>query len=514
MILGDLIARNAQLEGDRVGLVFEERRLTHRELARRVYSVANGLLARGILPKDRIVILARNCNEVVELLGAGDVTGFITVNVNNRLTVQEILGICNDAVPAALIFEREFAEVAEAARASIPSLRNFICIGGAVAGAEDYETLIASSSSLPPSVRATPDDIASLIYTTGTTGRPKGVMCQHRGLIDGARGQGGSPEHRNALILQPLFHIGARIQTISFQLVGGTVVLHRAFDAAATLETIEREKISSVHFAPIMIQRILELPDWRRFDLNSLQNIRYGAAPMPAPLLRRAVEAFGPIFVQVYGMTECTGITQLKARDHKFIGSEKEVRRIMSAGQPSLGTQLRIVQPDGADAATGEVGEILLKSTATMLGYWNNNAATIDALRGGWLHTQDVGWLDEDGYLFIVDRKKDVIITGGENVYSSEVEEALSHHPSVAEVAVIAVPDPEWGESIKACVAFHEGRQASEEELISFCRTRIASYKKPRSVDFLPALPRLFNGKIDKKALRAPYWAGRDRQVT
>lgn len=213
-------------------------------------------------------------------------------------------------------------------------------------------------------------------------------------------------------------------------------------------------------------------------------------------------------------MTESLGITTLKSFEHKLHGSEREARQLSSAGQASLGVDLRVVRDDGRDAAPGEIGEILIRSKGNMLGYWNNDAATCEALRGGWLHSQDLGYLDNDGFLFILDRKRDMIISGGENIYSWEVEEALRHHPAVAEAAVIAVPDAHWGESVKACVVLREGLKASADELIEYCRERIASYKKPRTVDFLPALPRLFNGKVDKKALRAPYWKNRMRQVS
>jgi acyl-CoA synthetase (AMP-forming)/AMP-acid ligase II len=235
---------------------------------------------------------------------------------------------------------------------------------------------------------------------------------------------------------------------------------------------------------------------------------------MPVPLLRRAIAAFGPIFVQVYGMTECLGGTVLKAHQHRIDGSEVERRRLSSAGQPYIGTQLRIERPDGSEADVGEIGEVLIRTRALMKGYWNNPAASAEALRGSFMHTQDLGYLDDEGFLFIVDRMKDMIISGGENIYSWEVEEALRHHPAVAEVAVIAVPDPTWGEAVKACVVLHDGAGATAHDLIEHCRARIASYKKPRSVDFMDALPRLFNGKINKKALRAQYWQGHERQVS
>jgi acyl-CoA synthetase (AMP-forming)/AMP-acid ligase II len=368
-----------------------------------------------------------------------------------------------------------------------------------------------------PGVRASPDDVAHLIYTSGSTGRPKGVMFQHKAMFDGALKitlEGGAMEPTKGLIVMPMFHIGARVQSLAFLILGGTVVLHRTFDPEAVLATIQDEKITATHLAPVMIQRILEVKKRERYDTSSLHCVRYASAPMPVPLLRRAIEAFGPIFSQVYGMTECLGVTTLKPFEHKLEGSEREVRRLSSAGQASLGVQLRAVRDDGTDVAANEIGEILIRSDAMMLGYWNNSIATIEAMRDGWLHTGDLGIIDSDGFLFILDRKKDMIISGGENIYSWEVEEALRHHTTVAEAAVVGVPDVQWGEAVKACIVLREGAKPDADALIEFCRTRIGSYKRPRSVDFMPALPRLSNGKVDKKALRAPYWANRDRQVS
>ena len=517
MILGDIIKRNATLYGSRPGLIFERHRFTHRQFAQRVYRSANSLLNLDLRQGERIAMVARNCNEAMEVFGAGDTAGFITVNINHRLSLGEIVEICSDAAPSALIFEAEFSEVAEAVRVRLPTVRHFISIGSRVPGALQYEELLAAASDREPQVRAQSSDIAHLIYTSGTTGRPKGVMFQHQAVIAGVRKQtleGGAADPVTGLIVMPLSHSGGRLQSLSFLLLGGTVVLHRAFDARAVLQDIERERCTALHAAPIMIQRIIELPDRASFDTRSLRCVRYASAPMPVPLLRRALEAFGPVFNQVYGMTECAGITILKAHDHAVGDNGAYPKRLASAGQPTLGTEVRIVRADGSDAAPGEIGEVLIRSEACMFGYWNNDTATFETMRDGWVYSQDMGVIDEDGFLYILDRKKDMIVSGGENIYSWEVEEALRHHPAVAEVAVIAIPDPEWGESVKACVVLRNGERIDENQLINHCRTRIASYKKPRSVDFRASLPRLFNGKVDKKALREPYWAGRDRQVS
>jgi len=264
----------------------------------------------------------------------------------------------------------------------------------------------------------------------------------------------------------------------------------------------------------VMIQRILDELDNKPYDLSALRCVHYASAPMPVPLLRRAIARLGTIFTQVYGMTECLACTVLKAHCHVLDGTEDERRRLGSAGQPLLGNRVSILRDDGTECTPGEIGEIVIHSPTVMNGYWNKSTLTAEVVRDGWMYTQDLGFVDDGGYVYVVDRKKDMIISGGENIYSWEVEEVLRGHPDVAEVAVIAVPDTQWGEAVKACVQLHPGKQATEAALIDYTRERIASYKKPRSIDFLEALPRLFNGKIDKKALRAPYWANRDRQVS
>jgi acyl-CoA synthetase (AMP-forming)/AMP-acid ligase II len=317
-----------------------------------------------------------------------------------------------------------------------------------------------------------------------------------------------------ALVVMPLFHLGGKIEQMGFSLMGACVVLKAAFDAEDILQTMEREKVEGAHFAPLMIARMLDILDTKSYDLSALRCVHYASAPMPVPTLRRALKRMGPIFVQVYGMTECLIGSILKPGSHLPDGDEEERQWLRSAGQPMLGNEVKIVHEDGSLCPAGEIGEIVFRSPSVMNGYWNKNVQTAEALRDGWLYTQDLGYLDASGFIYVVDRKKDMIISGGENIYSWEVEEALRAHPDIAEVAVIAVPDDQWGEAVKACVQMRPGASATGDELIEYVRSRIASYKKPKSVDFVESLPRLFNGKIDKKALRAPFWQGRERQVS
>ena len=513
---GDLIKRGRTLYGGQTALIFEDRRYTFAEQAARMARLANALLGKGLRKQDRVAILARNCSEYIECFGAGEIAGFVTINLNSRLAQPELAAICQDCQPSVLIYADEFAAQANAIAAQVASIR--LRIGFSPDGARsDYESLLASASAEMPPVAPDASDIAYIMYTSGTTGGSKGVMISHAAMAEATRMLGcesGIVPTDKALIVMPLFHLGGKIEQMNFSLMGATVVLKTAFDPDDILATIEREKITAGHFAPLMVQRMVDVLDTKHYDVRSLRCVHYASAPMPVPALRRAIEKMGPIFVQVYGMTECLACTILKAHHHLIDGTDAEKRRLASAGQPMLGNEVRIVRDDGSICETGETGEIIFRSPTAMTGYWNKSTMTAEILRDGWLHTQDLGFVDDAGFVFVVDRKKDMIISGGENIYSWEVEEALRAHPAVAEVAVIAVPDKQWGESVKACVQLRPGSAATADALIEHTRTLIASYKKPKSIDFVESLPRLFNGKIDKKALRAPYWANQERQVS
>jgi acyl-CoA synthetase (AMP-forming)/AMP-acid ligase II len=513
-IVGDVIERNARFFPGKPAIVFEGKRPTFAEFAGRVRRLSNALVAGGLSRHHRVAILAQNCIEYFETVGTAELAGFIAVTLNWRLSAPELKAIVADCTPTVLVFEERYAVQAEALRDS--GIERFIVIGAAKEWAESYEAVLASGAEAPPPFRPDPADTVYLIYTSGTTGRPKGVELSHRAIIASAImnswGIGAWTSDR-MLIVMPLFHIGGKICQLAFGILGATIFLHRAFDAKTMLRCIEEERITCAHFAPIMVRDLLDVPDLARYRKDSLRAIIYASAPMAVTQLREAIAAFGLIFNQVYGMTECVVGSILHAHQHLPDGTPAEVRRLASAGQPFFDHEVKVVRTDGSECATDEIGEILIRGPSLMTGYWNNSAATAETLRGGWMHTGDMGFLDNENFLFVADRKKDMIVSGGENIYSREVEEALMTHPAVEHAAVLGVPDARWGEAVKACIVLRPGQKAGEDQLIEHCRTLIASYKKPRSIDFVDALPRLFNGKVDKKALRAAYWKGRDRGV-
>jgi len=507
---GQIIERNARHHPHRTAVVFEDRRLTHAQYAGRVARLAGGLRARGLRRGERMAMLAMNGIEYIEVYGAAEWSGIVLSTVNWRLAAAEVAWILGDAAPRALVFEQQYAALVDGLRPQLRGIECWLCIGPAddcPPWAERYEAVVESApAEAAPTAHA--DDPLCIIYTSGTTGRPKGVVQSHRAMaclseiLAAELALGGDDR---LLAIAPLFHIGARSLSAAAHWRGGAVVLQRGFDAKAVLRCIERERITAVHLVPTMLQALLDSPDFGAHDLSSLRLLMYAAAPMPLPLLRRALAAFGSILVNGYGQTEINLPTLLHGWQHQPDGSAEQLRRLASVGQPHPRSELRIVADDGRACAAGEAGEVLARSDTAMSGYWNNLEASAQTLRDGWVHTGDIGYLDDEGYLFLVDRKKDMIISGGENIYSREVEQALLEHPAVREVAVIGVPDGYWGEAVKAVVVLADGMQADEAALIAHARQFIAGYKCPKSVAFVDALPLLATGKVSKRELRERF---------
>jgi len=426
--------------------------------------------------------------------------------------------ILKDSSPSVLFLDKEYMDVIQGLRNDIGDF-GLVSLGETTAlGATTYTEFLQGSSTLPPPFHSKPSDIAYLIYTSGTTGRPKGTMLSQSAMARSAEYQAREKHLKRGekyLAIMPLYHVGAKYAQLATIASASEFVLHRQYNIEAVASDIDQKKIAIVHLAPIMVQDLLNLVDVKRFDHSSLRLINYASGPMSVALLQRAIDTYGPIFMQHYGMTETGGSTALQPEDHVVQGPPEALRRLASAGRPSPGTRVKIIRDDGSECDVREQGEVLLLSEMNMSGYWNNHAATMAAIgEGGWLHSGDIGYFDEHGFLYISDRKKDMIVSGGENIYPREVEEALYHHPAVSEAAVIGVPDERWGESVKAFIVLKAGFSATAEELIGHCRNHIASYKKPKFIQFVTQLPRLANHKIDKKELRKPGWATSSRQVS
>lgn len=509
--LADMLDNNAWKYPDQTAFVWEGQRVTHAQHHGSASRLAHALSGLGMRRQDRIGILSQNNLAFQQVYSACELSGYICATVNWRLAAPEMVYIINDAAPRVFVFEAAYAETVLAIRDQLKSVEHYICIGGAgVPGLDfaiDYDELVASGDESGVPFRPRPDDVAFLIYTSGTTGRPKGVMLGQGGQVAAAEilgsDQRNSPSDR-LLIMMPLFHIGAKIIQLAQHWRAGTVVVQKGFDPKEIVSCIESEKITVTHMAPTMIQTLLESPAIEGADLSSLRMIVYAAAPMPIPVLKKGLALLGPVFQQQFGQTEGIGTTLL-AHQHRPDGDGRDLEILTSVGQVSPRVAVRIVDDHGEDLPVGEVGEILLTSPGVMKGYWNNTAATLDTLRDGWVHTGDMGRLDKEGFLYLADRKKDMIISGGENIYSREVEEAVVTHRAVSEVAVIGVPDEKWGEAVMAVVVTRPGETVSADTLIEHCRTLIASYKKPRHVVFVDEIVKLPSGKIDKVRLRSLY---------
>ncbi|WP_022979118.1 AMP-binding protein [Ideonella sp. B508-1] len=503
--IGELLERNERFYPNKEAVVFESRRHTYRSLLGRVRRLADGLHKLGMIRQDRCAILAMNCMEYMELLGAGDWAGYIVTTLNFRLAEPEIQWILGDVKPKVLVFEAQYADAVERLRAKLPDIEHFVCIGGTPpAWARGFEVVVDSGTPEGPPFRSLPDDFGAMVYTSGTTGRPKGALRSQWRWVATAEGGSYASEFSSrtrVLLATPAFHVGVIGYAVQAYWYAGCVVLQRSFEPAAVLKAIETERITFTFVVAAMLQALLDAPGVDDADLSSLTNIVTAAAPVPVPLLQRAIRRLGPIFSVQYGATE-TGATMMFAHEVRPDGDERDVKRIASVGHPGPRTRIRVVDEAGRECPRGVPGEVLTFTDQRFDGYWNNTAATVEALRDGWCHTGDVGYLDEDDYLFLVDRKKDMIISGGENIYSREVESAVLAHPSVVDCAAIGIPDEKWGEVVSVVVVCRVDAVVTEAELIAHCKTLIASYKCPKRVTLVDALPRTGTGKINKVALR------------
>jgi acyl-CoA synthetase (AMP-forming)/AMP-acid ligase II len=506
--LGDIPRRNARRFPSKTGLVSGDVRLTWPEVNARVNRLAHAVLERGVEKGDRVAVLAQNDHRYLEIYWGLAKAGVIAVPLNYRLVERELAQLLDHSQACALICGPGYEDMSGMLLDGVSSLEWLLSFGDGRDFATDYGEFIQSGSGGEPDVVVDDDDPFAIMYTSGTTGLPKGAVVTHGNLENNVYNQAIADKADSDdinLTATPLYHMGALFMATTYTYLGCTNIIVETFDPSEVQRAIERERATVCLLIPTMLNMVLNDQEFGSHDLSSLRLIFYGGSIMPVPVLRRAMETIGCSFTQGYGLTETIEATFLKMSDHVLDGVAEHERRLASAGREAPNAEVRIVDDHDRDLPTDEIGEVLIRSRSVIPGYWRAPEETAATIRDGWFYTGDVGFRDADGYLYIVDRKKDVIISGGTNIYPKDVEEVLYGHSAVAEAAVIGVPDETWGESVKAVVVPREGHEITAEELIQYCRDRIASYKKPRLVEFVDALPKNPSGKILKRELRAAH---------
>ncbi len=511
MNVGQEVARSARRFANRLAVIDVElkRQMTYSELNARVNKLADALLARGIRKGDRVALLQWNRFYVLESMYALAKIGAIRVPINVRLTPKEYIFLLNDSGANTIIVGPEFVDGYRNIQDSLKTVKNVICTTNTPPDMIDYETFIAGASEEEPEIvdLVKPEDIYVLQYTGGTTGTPKGPMHNHETWVRMAYDL--NHEVMDTKVGDVTLHCApltaaASAFVLGVTIAGATHVLLRKFEPAEVFDTIQRYKVTQTMLVPTMVQMLLYDPTIRNYDLKSLKTISYGASPFPPQHLKEAVKYFGNIFCQFYGLSECMiPVTTLRKADHVLEGSPKEIARLASAGRCTGPLEVKVVKEDGQQVKPGEVGEILIRGYLVMQGYWHRYEETQVKLKDGWLHTGDLATVDDEDYIFIVDRKDYMIISGGFNVYPKEIEDYLSRHPAVLQAAVFGVPHEKYGETVKAVVSLKKGAVASAEDLMAFCKSgELAGFKRPTSFVFLDELPLTGAGKLDKKALK------------
>lgn len=490
------------------------RRMNWAELDRQVRKLANGLRGLGLEGGDRVAVLSRNSIEYQELYFAAGRAGLVLQPLNWRLAPAELARLVKHAQPEVVVVSPEWHEVA-AELQRLTDVSHWLQYGD---GDGSFETLLGAASDDEPiwSAKVGDDDPFFILYTGGTTGESKGALHSHRSAAMGMLNQTVAERivpNDVYMLTGQMYHIPI-VLSMNYMKHGCPLVLVN-FEAKQALEIIESEKVSAFLGITTMLNWMMAVPGFANYDLSSLRNIQYGGGPMPSAIVRAALDSFPCTLIQGYGQTEGTTMCFLSQEDHADAVRGINEHRLRSCGREGFITTVRVVDHEGREVPKDgrTPGQIVVRSEANMLGYYNRPDLTSATLRDGWMWTGDIATWDEENYVFIVDRAKDMIISGGENIYSIQVEEAIAQHPAVLECAVIGVPDDEWGESVKAVVVLKPEMTATQEEIIATAKQHLASYQKPRSVDFVSALPKAPTGKILKRELRAPYWADRDRQV-
>lgn len=517
--LGDIPRNGALCFPDRTAVVFEGKRYTYLEFNRRINRCAHALIGLGCTKGGRLAVMAENCSKYLEIYFGAAKIGMSVTPVNIRLGEEEILFIAEDSEATTFLVGDGYEDRAVKMKTKLPGIMQWVSLDNQVDAFLSYEELLGKASDEEPDLDTydvQEDDLAILMYTGGTTGAPKGVMISHRNALVSAIApavQVGLSRDDSTCYVLPIFHV-SWWPILVLLLVGGKVCINRKPSLDMIFKLIEEEKCTHVNLVPTIYGWIVDYPHVDRYDLSSLKILSYAGSPMPVEVLKKCILKFGNKFTQGYGATETAGapICILVPEDH-FLEGEKS-KYLSSAGKPGINARIKIVDEDDNTLAPGEIGEICVKGKHIMMGYWKNPKLTAEVLRGGWYHTGDMGYVDRDGYVFMTDRKADMIISGGENVYPKEVEDVIYTHPSVRECSVVSSPSGGWGEIVRAVVVLKPGAQATEQDIIDHCKKTLAGYKCPKAVSFWADLPKTVVGKILKKEIKKKFWEGKERMIS
>jgi long-chain acyl-CoA synthetase len=508
MLVSDIIRRQARIAAHKIGIADEEDEFTYRQVNERSNRLAHGLLALGLTKGARIAFMADNCHQYVEAYFGPAKAGLVLVPVNARFNESEVAYCLTHSESEVLIYQSRFEEIVSKARPDLPHVKHFISIGGS---SHSYAELLQSGSPGEPDVSVNQDDLAMIMYTSGATGQAKGVMMTQRGLISAIDCQVHEVrivrEDINLLVM-PMFHAGGYWPTLAHCFTGAKTLILSRFDEEKVLRTVEKERITFLNLVPTTLRRIITRPDLKDYDLSSLRVIMYAGAPIPLHQLKEAMAFFGPHrFYTGLGATEAStgGMLAFTTAEHALALTGPLASKLGTVGRDSTYVEVRIVDDEGKELPPGQTGEIIALADHISPGYWRMPEESAAVFKNGWLCTGDLGYRDEDAYVFIVGRKKDIIISGGENISSLEVEEVITQHPAVAEAAVIGIPDELWGEVVKAFIALKPDHPADDKEIIRFCRDRLAAFKCPKSVEFLTEIPKNAAGKLAKNELKRQY---------
>lgn len=519
MQLTSILRRAAQVNPNGIATICKDRRHSWSQMLARVEKLAGALQALGMGPGDRVALLSLNSDRYIEYYFAVVWGGGAMMPLNVRWSPAECAYALNDAGAEILLVDDAFAPAAHAIRADVPGLKTLVFCGDGdtPAGMLNYEDILAAATPAPDAGRSH-DDMAGIFYTGGTTGFPKGVMLSHTNLYTGGISNAQELNLRDGTVYlhaAPMFHIADLIWFAALTFVAGTHVVIPMFTPDATLEAIETHRPSYVLLVPVMLQMVMQSPKLAQTDISSLERIVYGASPITESALVQAFDLFPNVsFLQAFGQTELSPVATFLGTEYHVLEGPKS-GKLRSAGRATKIVEIRIVDQDNADLPQGEIGQIAVKGPITMLGYWNKPEATSATIIDGWVMTGDAGYMDEDGFIFLMDRLKDMIISGGENVYSAEVENALGQHEAVATSAVIAIPSDEWGEAVHAIVILKPDMSVTVDDLKAHCHKLIAGFKCPRSIELrTDPLPLSGANKVLKTELRKPFWADRDRQIS